>query len=88
MSTKTAELHSLLEREEASTSRTLADLESCQTDFKALGEKYSALVQSSKEAQDGLQIMSQENRLKTEEIRVLRSEVDQLKRKNSELKIQ
>ena len=88
MSTKTTELHSLLEREEATTSRALADLESCQCDCKELGEKYTRLVQTSKEVQEVAKNATQENRLKSDEIRLLSLEVDQLKRKNSELIIQ
>ncbi|EJK69450.1 hypothetical protein THAOC_09291, partial [Thalassiosira oceanica] len=88
MSTKTAELHSVLEREEANTSRAVAALESCQSDSEALGEKHSQLSRRLEEALAVAKNATQENRLKTEEIRVLKDEVDQLKRKNSELRIQ
>lgn len=87
MMTKSAELFSLLEREEANTSKITTELESCKRDSQCLGEKYSALIQASRESEEAAQNAIRENRLKTDEIRVLRVEVDQLKQKSSDLTI-
>lgn len=88
MTTKNTELFNLLEREEANTAKISAELEACKSDSTALGEKYTALVQSSKESEETANNALRENQLKTDEIRVLRAEVEQLKQKNSELSIQ
>ncbi|KAL7533302.1 hypothetical protein ACHAXR_005161 [Thalassiosira sp. AJA248-18] len=88
MTTKNAELFNLLEREEANTSKIAVELEVCKVESSSLGEKYNALIQSSRESEETAKNATRENQLKTDEIRVLRTEVDQLQRKNSELTIQ
>ncbi|KAL3770514.1 hypothetical protein ACHAWO_002231 [Cyclotella atomus] len=85
MTSKNTELFKLLQAEEANMTKVKHELEQCKTDLTTLHEKYSDLVQSSKEAQNAADNASRENTLKTEEIRVLRMEVDQLKQKNTEL---
>lgn len=88
MTTKNAELFNLLEREEAHTAKINSELEACRIESQDMGEKYNALVQSSKESEEAARNAIRENQLKTDEIRVLRAEVEQLKHKNSELTIQ
>lgn len=88
MTTKNAELFNLLEREEAHTAKINSELEACRIESQDMGEKYNALVQSSKESEEAARNAIRENQLKTDEIRVLRAEAEQLKHKNSELTIQ
>ena len=88
MTTKNTELFTLLEAEEANASKVKHEFESCKTNLTSLQEKYSCLVRSSKEAEEKAESLSRENALKTDEIRLLRSELDQLKQKNSELRNQ
>ena len=88
MTTKNAELFNLLEREEAHTAKINSELEACRIESQDMGEKYNALVQSSKESEEAARNAIRENQLKMDEIRVLRAEVEQLKQKNSELTIQ
>ena len=88
MTTKNAELFNLLEREEAHTAKINSELEACRIESQDMGEKYNALVQSSKESEEAARNAIRENQLKMDEIRVLRAEVEQLKHKNSELTIQ
>ncbi|KAL7553975.1 hypothetical protein ACHAWF_018677 [Thalassiosira exigua] len=88
MTTKNAELFDLLEREEANTAKISSDLEASRSESAALSEKYHALVRSSKESEEAVEAAGRENRLKSDEIRVLRAEVQQLKQKNSDLTIQ
>jgi myosin protein heavy chain len=85
MTSKNTELFKLLQAEEANMTKVKHELEQCKTDLTTLHENYSDLVQSAKEAQNAADNSSRENTLKTEEIRVLRMEVDQLKQKNTEL---
>ena len=85
MTTKNTELFKLLEAEEANMSKFRQEFELCKTENASLHEKYSSLVHSSKEAKETAGNLSRENLLKTDEIRVLRLEVEQLKQKNSEL---
>jgi len=87
MTTKNAELFNLLEREEANTAKNNSELEICRSELQDMGEKYNTLIQSSKESDDSARAAIRENHLKTQEIRVLRSEVAQLKKQNSELTI-
>lgn len=87
MTTKSSELFRLLEQEEVNTAKTTSELETCKRDLQCLGEKYNALIQSSKEFEESAVNAIRENRLKTDEIRVLRTEVEQLKQKSSELTI-
>jgi myosin protein heavy chain len=88
MMTKNTELFKLLEAEEANMSKVKHEFELCKAESAVLTEKYMGLVQSSKEAKDMAKSLSRDNTLKTDEIRVLRMEVEQLKQKNSELSIQ
>ena len=88
MTTKNAELFNLLEREEAHTAKINSELEACRIESQDMGTKYNALVQSSKESEEAARNAIRENQLKTDEIRVLRAEVEQLRHKNSELTIQ
>jgi myosin protein heavy chain len=85
MTAKNTELFKLLEEEEANMSKVKREFEECKSDLTCLHEKYCGLVQSSKEAEETAENCSRENALKTDEIRVLRLEVEQLKQKNSEL---
>ena len=85
MTTKNTELFKLLEAEEVTTLKVKHDFESCKANLTSLQEEYSCLVRSSKEAEETADNLSRENALKTEEIRLLRLELDQLKQKNSEL---
>ena len=87
MSTRNAELFRLLEQEEVSNEKVAAELEMCKKNEQCLQEKYSALVQSCKVAETRADSASRDNRLKAEEIRVLRLENDQLKQNNSKLEI-
>lgn len=88
MTTKNAELFNLLEREETNTVKITAELEVCRDESHDMGEKYTILAQSSRKLEETAVISIRENQLKADEIRVLRSEVAQLKKKNSELTIQ
>ena len=88
MTTKNAELFNLLEREEANTAKISSELEMCKSESASLAEKYNTLAQSSRESEETAKKATRENLLKTDEIRVLRTEVEQLNQKNSELTIQ
>ena len=88
MSTKNAELLKLLEGEEANTSKIISEFESCKNDSESLSKKYTSLVESTKEVGETARSAMRENQLKSDEIRVLRLEVEQLKQRNSELTIQ
>lgn len=88
MTTKNAELFKLLETEEANTTRINAELELCRGEADSLNEQYTALVQTSKESEETARSVTRENQLKTDEIRILRLELDQLRQKNNELTIQ
>merc|ERR1712194_546090 len=85
---KNSELFNLLEQEEANTAKISSELDICKIESSSLGEKYSALVLSSRESEATARNATHENQLKTTEIRVLRTEVEQLKQKKSELTIQ
>jgi chromosome segregation ATPase len=85
MTSKNTELFNLLQAEEANMTKVKQELEQCKTDLTTMHQKYTDLVQSAKDAQNAADNASRENTLKTEEIRVLRMEVDQLKQKNTEL---
>ena len=87
MTTKSAELFSLLEQEEANTAKITTELETYKSDSQSLGEKYNSLIQSSREFEETAVNAIRENRLNADEIRVLRAEVEQLKQKSSELSI-
>lgn len=87
MTTKNVELFGLFEREEVKTAKLTSDLEECKRDLFGLGEKYNALIQSSGAIEVNATNAERENLLKTDEIRLLRIETDQLKKKNSELMI-
>ena len=87
MSTKNAELFRLLEQEEQNNKKVAAELEICRQNEQNLQEKYAALVQSCKVAETRADSATRDNRLKAEEIRVLRLENDHLKQTNSELEI-
>jgi len=88
MTTKNAELFNLLEREESNTAKITSELEICKIESSTLGEKYNTLVLSSRDSEEAAKNATRENQLKADEIRVLRTEVDQLRQKNSELTIQ
>jgi chromosome segregation ATPase len=85
MTSKNTELFNLLEAEEANMSKVKQDFEQCKSDLTSLRKKYGSLVQSSKDAENAAASATRENILKTEEVRVLRIEVDQLKQKNADL---
>ncbi|KAL7497317.1 hypothetical protein ACHAWT_005764 [Skeletonema menzelii] len=87
MSTKNAELFRLLEQEEQNNEKVAAELEVCRKNEQCLQEKYAALVQACKVAEARADSSIRDNRLKAEEIRVLRLENDHLKQTNSELEI-
>mmetsp|Transcript_24073 Transcript_24073/g.37744 ORF Transcript_24073/g.37744 Transcript_24073/m.37744 type:complete len:837 (+) Transcript_24073:88-2598(+) len=87
MSTKNAELFRLLEQEEQNNEKIAEELELCRKNEQCLQEKYAALVQSCKVAEKRSESATRDNRLKAEEIRVLRLENDHLKQTNSELEI-
>ncbi len=87
MSTKNAELFRLLEQEERNNEKIADELQLCRKNEQCLQEKYAALVQSCKVAEKRSESAIRENRLKAEEIRVLRLENDHLKQANSELEI-
>ena len=88
MTTKNAELFNLLEREEANTAKIDSELELCRIESTSLVEKYNTLIHSSRESEEAARNATRENQLKADEIRVLRTEVQQLRQKNSELAIQ
>lgn len=87
MSTKNAELFRLLEQEEENNEKVASELEVCRKNEQCLQEKYAALVQSCKVAETRADSATRDNRLKAEEIRVMRLENDHLKQTNSELEI-
>jgi len=87
MSTKNAELFRLLEQEEENNERVAVELQMCKKNEQCLQEKYAALLQSCKVAETRAESATRDNRLKAEEIRVLRLENDELKQTNSKLEI-
>jgi chromosome segregation ATPase len=87
VTTKSAELFSLLDREEANNAKITTELETCKRESQSLGENYKSLLQSSREFEETAVNAIRENRLKADEIRVLRAELEQLKQKSSELAI-
>ena len=88
MTTKNAELFNLLEREEGNTAKITSEFETCRVESQRLDEKYNALIHSSRESEETAKNAKRENQLKNDEIRVLRTEVEQLQQKNSDLTIQ
>ncbi len=82
---RSAELIKLLEAEEANTAEIQAQLDKCKKESIELEQKYKTLVEFSKESNQNVKSAARENELKSEEIRVLRLEVEGLRRKNSEL---
>ena len=87
MTTKNKELFCLFEQEGAKTAKVMSDLEVCRMELQCIGAKYNALVEASGATEVTNTHAIRENQLKTEEIRLLRSEMDQLKQQNSELRI-
>lgn len=87
MATKNAELFRLLEQEESNNEKITSELELCKKSEKCLQEKHAALMQSYKVADSKAESATRDNRLKTEEIRVLRLEVEQLRQAHSDLQI-
>ncbi len=87
MTTKNAELFRLLEQEESNNEKIMSELELCKKNEKCLQEKHAALVQSYKVADSKAESATRDNRLKAEEIRVLRLEVEQLRQAHSDLQI-
>ena len=87
MTTKNKELFCLFEQEGAKTAKVMSDLEVCRMELQCIGAKYNALVEASGATEVTNTHTIRENQLKTEEIRLLRSEMDQLKQQNSELRI-
>ena len=65
MMTKSAELISLLEQEEANTAKISTELETCKSNPQSLGEKYNSLIQSSREFEETAVNAIRENRLNT-----------------------
>lgn len=82
---RSAELLKLLEVEEANMADIQAQFDKCKKESMALEQKYQALVGLSSEANQNAKSAARENKLKAEEIRVLRLEVEGLRQKNSEL---
>ena len=87
MSKKNAELFRLLEQEESNNEKVTAELKLCRQNEQCLQEKYTALVQSCKMAETRADSVNRDNRVKAEEVRVLRLENDHLKKTNSDLEI-
>lgn len=87
MTTKNKELFSLYEQEEVKSAMMTSNLEACKHELQCIGEKYNALVHASEATEVTTSNAIRESQLKTDEICLLRTEMDQLKQQNSKLRL-